>query len=149
MTDIWGPPVWETLHYISFAYPIQPLSDDIRKYFAFYNSVIDVLPCPICRDHLRKHMKKHPIEYALQAGREGLIRWVIDVHNEVNKSLEKPVMTYDEVIDLYTQKMKLNAPIAVITPDPTDPIKSNHLFDILLIGSILVIAGIMLYRSAI
>ncbi len=100
MTDIWGPPFWETLHFTSFSYPILPTGEDIRKYFAFYNSIGDVLPCPRCREHLRKHMKKHPIEYALSAGRVGLVKWVIDIHNEVNKSLEKPTLTYDEVIEI-------------------------------------------------
>ncbi len=52
-------------------------------------------------------MKKHPIEYALSAGRVGLVKWVIDIHNEVNKSLEKPTLTYDEVIEIYVAKMRI------------------------------------------
>ncbi len=146
MTDIWGPPFWETLHFVSFSYPLQPTADDIRSYFAYYNSVSNVLPCPLCREHMKAHIKKHPIEYALANGRPGLVRWVIDIHNEVNKSLKKDEMTYDEVIELYMKKMHLQPDDKLVKLVENKP-ESDSYIDIMVIGGVLLLAGYLLAQN--
>ncbi len=147
MTDIWGPPFWETLHFVSFSYPLQPTSDDIRSYFAYYNSIGNVLPCPLCRAHLKTHIKKHPIEYALANGRPGLVRWVIDIHNEVNKSLNKEEMTYDEVIELYMKKMNLKPDDKLVQMVKDEKKESDTYIDIMVIGGVLLLAGYLLAQN--
>jgi len=39
LTSVWGPPLWHTLHTISFNYPINPTSEQKKQYFEFYNVV--------------------------------------------------------------------------------------------------------------
>ena len=59
-----------------------------------------VLPCEVCKKHFSQHIHHNPIETALHSKRK-LVEWLIEVHNQVNISLNKPTMTYDQVIDLY------------------------------------------------
>ena len=35
LTSIWGPPLWHTLHTISFNYPVKPTKNDINNYYNF------------------------------------------------------------------------------------------------------------------
>ena len=49
-------------------------------------------------------MDDYPIEEAL-GSREAMIQWLINIHNEVNKELDKPIYTYDQVIEEYRYKM--------------------------------------------
>ena len=47
---------------------------------------------------------KYPIENALES-RDTLVKWLIHVHNDVNKSLGKREYSYEEVIDIYKEEM--------------------------------------------
>ena len=45
MTAIWGPPLWFTLHTISFNYPVNPTEEDKRRYYKYFKYLGKVLPC--------------------------------------------------------------------------------------------------------
>ena len=98
---IWGPHLWYMLHIISFSYPEQPTEYDKRVYHDFYSSLKDIIPCELCRKHYRDHFNKYPITPHLDT-RGNLIKWVIQVHNFVNISLNKPTLTDEQVIAMYT-----------------------------------------------
>ena len=51
------------------------------------------------------NLKKYPIDPALE-NRELLVKWLIDIHNEVNKKNFKRIYTYDEVIKKYENLYK-------------------------------------------
>ena len=70
----------------------------------FFKSLENVLPCEKCAYHYSKNLEKLPLEPALES-RDTLVRWLISVHNEVNKETGKREYTYEEVIDEYTHKM--------------------------------------------
>ena len=40
LTLIWGPPLWHTLHTISFNYPVKPNKDDKDNYYVFFKMPI-------------------------------------------------------------------------------------------------------------
>ena len=103
--DIWGPAAWKFLHTITFAYPNQPTLEDKRNYKLFFENIGNVLPCPMCKIHFSQNLKKHPIEFALES-KNNMIKWLIDFHNEVNKSLGKRIYSYKEVYDVYLNKKK-------------------------------------------
>ena len=63
MTSVWGPPLWHSLHTISFNYPIIPTEDQRIHYYNFYNSLQYILPCKYCRDNLVKNMQTLPFRY--------------------------------------------------------------------------------------
>ena len=96
--NIWGPAGWTFLHSVTFKYPENPSDLEKQKYYNFFNSLKNVLPCPTCQEHYENNFEKIPIRLE---NREELIEWLIDLHNEVNRMNGKRVYTYDEVYDIY------------------------------------------------
>ena len=58
MTSVWGPPLWHTLHTISFNYPIKPTDKQKKDYYKFYSSLKNILPCKYCRINLKNNFKQ-------------------------------------------------------------------------------------------
>lgn len=100
----WGPHGWYFLHSVTMNYPKNPSEQDKQIYFNFFKSLEKVLPCEKCAYHYSQNLKKHSLEEALES-RDKFVRWLINVHNEVNKETGKREYTYDEVIQEYTTKM--------------------------------------------
>ena len=102
--NIWGPHYWFFLHTISLNYPVKPTQKDKENYKIFFHSLQHVLPCSVCRKHLRRNLKEYPIR--LNSKRE-LVEWLIDLHNEVNALTGKGRMSYNQVIDLYEKRLNM------------------------------------------
>ena len=98
--NIWGKHAWIFLHSVSMNYPDNPTNDDRKNYKNFFENLRFILPCEVCKKHYSKHIQGKPIEHSLHSKKK-LVEWVIEVHNQVNISLNKPTMSYDQVIDLY------------------------------------------------
>ena len=101
LPSIWGPHLWYVMHIISFEYPQQPSEYDKRIYHDFYTSLKDVIPCQDCRKHYREFITRYPISPHLDS-RGSLIKWVIQVHNFVNKSLGKEELSVAQVLNIYS-----------------------------------------------
>jgi len=56
--NVWGPPAWD---FIFAVIDQMPDGNPPDGYIAFFHSFIDVLPCPVCRRHYRKHLLANPI----------------------------------------------------------------------------------------
>lgn len=98
--NIWGPGAWTFLHSITFQYPEKPSDLEKQKYYTFFNSLKNVLPCPVCREHYKKNFEQLPIRLET---RNELIEWLIDIHNEVNRMNNKKIYTYNEVYKIYNK----------------------------------------------
>jgi len=88
--DKFGPYFWGALH-LACLY-----GGDLEALKAFINSYTEVLPCPMCRVHFAEVISLHPIPS------EGdpmiYFKWSVDVHNIVNKKLDKPFVTVQEAL---------------------------------------------------
>tara|TARA_B100000941_G_C28472130_1_gene537019 strand:- start:195 stop:602 length:408 start_codon:yes stop_codon:yes gene_type:complete len=100
----WGPHAWIFLHSITMNYPKEPTEKDKLIYVNFFKELQNILPCEKCAYNYKRHLEDYPIEEAL-GSREAMIQWLINIHNEVNKELDKPIYTYDQVIEEYRYKM--------------------------------------------
>ena len=98
--EVWGPSFWFVLHTISINYPENPTYVEKRNHHDFFKSMQFVLPCNICRTHYSQFFKKYPVEPFLE-NKESLVKWVIMIHNQVNKKQNKPTLDYEEVIKKY------------------------------------------------
>lgn len=87
-TSIWGPSVWQAIHYISFGYPEKPDDIEQKQYKKFYESLGDVLPCSLCRNSYNNFIKVLPIDNYLDT-RERLGFWVYLIHTMVNYKLNQ------------------------------------------------------------
>jgi hypothetical protein len=98
LTTIWGPCIWTFLHTVSFNYPIEPTQEDKDHYRDFIMSLRHILPCGICRNNLKKNMKKLPLTAKDLESRESFSRYIFNLHELVNKMLHKKSgLTYEVV----------------------------------------------------
>jgi hypothetical protein len=97
---VWGPFFWHTIHIVAIAYPKNPTYLDKKYAKDFYESIGNLLPCPVCREHYAVHTKSNPLTPFLDS-QSDLFKWTVMLHNEVNKSLKKPTMTEEEVLFYY------------------------------------------------
>ena len=95
-----GPKLWFMIHTIAINYPDNPTYQDKRSHEEFYNSLKYVIPCEKCRVHYTQRLKRMPIINHLDNS-DALFRYTIDLHNQVNKSLNKKIYSYEEVMKIY------------------------------------------------
>lgn len=102
LTYVWGPPLWHSLHTISFNYPVKPSEKQKEEYKSFFKGIGKVLPCKYCRDNFKKNLKVLPLNKKVFKNRETLSRWVYQLHELVNKNLgKKSGLSYEMVQDRY------------------------------------------------
>ena len=86
--NIWGPSTWLYLHTIAYNYPSNPTIEDMNKYKILFNNLI--LPCKECQIEYNNLLNQYPIENNLLSNKH-INNWLIDIHNKVNKRLNKPL----------------------------------------------------------
>lgn len=104
ITKIWGAPTWESLHSITFGYPIEPTAQQKHDYREYFMAVGNVLPCKYCRESYKKFITEGDTELNddVLKNRENLTRWLYRIHQAVNHKLEIDyAVTYEEVVDRY------------------------------------------------
>jgi len=102
MTAVWGPPMWHTLHTISFNYPVKPSKEQKENYYQYFKSLENILPCKYCRDNYKENLKKLKFGKNSFKDRDTLSKFVYKLHEMVNKNLgKKSGLTYCQVRDRY------------------------------------------------
>jgi hypothetical protein len=99
----WGPHGWIFLHSVTFNYPDNPSSETKQKYKQFFESIGDILPCNVCSENYKRHIKENPIDPNLN-DKNDIIQWLINIHNMTNIELGKPVLSPLEVIKEFSKK---------------------------------------------
>ena len=99
--DIWGPHAWIFLHSITLGYPECPSDSDKRSFKNFFYSLQGILPCKKCRNNYVQHIKKNPLTDHILCSKERVVRWLVEIHNEVNKINGKPTKTYEQFLKDY------------------------------------------------
>ena len=105
--NIWGPHAWIFLHTTTFNYPKKPTQQDKINMINFFKSVSQILPCKICQTHFKKNLEQYPLTHSILKNRDGLVRWLIQIHNNVNLQTGKNIYSYDDVI-LYYKNLDKN-----------------------------------------
>lgn len=104
----WGPPLWKEMHTRTFEYPENPNQSDRLRIKQYFHGVVQRIPCPACRIHYKAWLRFNPVEN-VSHNKYHLIKWLIDLHNEVNRRTGKRVWSYQEVWDLYSTGMPRDA----------------------------------------
>ena len=142
----WGPKAWGLLHTCSFSYPDHPEENDKRDMYNFLTSLSEVIPCKICKGHYKKYLEKnlpHHSCIALQ-GKEKLGRWVVDLHNDVNRRLNKPTWTYEQALEKYADTSSVCSVIRAepLSAPPDDNTSSTYKIIVIMILLFLFISSI-------
>lgn len=104
ITKIWGPPLWTSLHCISFGYPIEPSDEHKKNYKDFFANLGNVLPCRYCRESYLEFIKEEGsiLNDEVMENRETFTKWFYNLHNKVNKKLGMDYgITYEDVKKKY------------------------------------------------
>jgi len=102
LTTVWGPSLWHYLHTMSFNYPVNPTNEDKKHYMNFILSLKHVLPCKYCRINLNTNFKYLPLQMCNMKNRETFSRYVYDLHELINKMLNKKSnLSYEDVRERY------------------------------------------------
>lgn len=88
-----GPYFWGVLHLASIG------GIDPEAYKTLISIFPSILPCPACGAHFADVLKESPPPET-QDPME-LFKWSVDVHNIVNKRIEKPLMTYVDAMKIW------------------------------------------------
>ena len=125
----WGPHIWVLIHLVAFNIPNEKYFQNfINYYYSFYYALRDVIPCPVCRNHLRRILDNNPPEKCKTS--KQLKDWTIEIHNTVNKSLGKPVMEKEEVYKLvfYTKSLYFGMDTIALNRQYVIPLKAYSVF---------------------
>ena len=96
-----GPYFWKIIHMISFEYPNNPTRKEKTDHINFILSLQFILPCKQCRHNLSKTLKRMKFKETDMKNKNTFSRFCVDLHNEVNKELGKPIVSYSSVYNMY------------------------------------------------
>jgi len=97
-----GPGTWYFIHTMAR----DATSEDKKKLFShFMNHVSLNLPCKNCQHHCQQYIKSNPLTpywTIMEGGKDvGLFKWTWMFHNAVNQRLQKPIVPWSEVKQMY------------------------------------------------
>ena len=108
----WGNHLWKVLHSITESLGNQKIamlaSDEANEMVFLLRDVEKIMPCALCRNHYHEWRRDHPLEQLATlrgvALREGVRKWLYDLHENVNKSRKiESNITLEQIPDLYKQ----------------------------------------------
>ncbi len=137
---VWGPFFWLTMHIVALGYPAEPTYTDKKAAKDFYESLANLIPCPVCREHYKEHLKNFPLTPNLDS-RSDLFRWSVDLHNAVNKMLNKPIWSQEEVIN-YIKRLGERGKSPIVTAQ-TFVENDMKMFTIGALGGAAVVGGVV------
>lgn len=109
---VWGPPTWFFLHSVALAQEEQIPEEQQKRLARFLSEDLSwLLPCPESGKNFRRHLANTTvisIETALKTGRQGLIHWLVTMHNIVNRDLQKQEMSFDDAFKYFTKVFASN-----------------------------------------
>lgn len=84
MTMIWGPIFWNTLHMVSFNYPVCPSKQQQEDYCKFLLYMGKVLPCSYCRTSFPSNLMQAGYGPDVFTSRDAFSRFIFKLHEIVN-----------------------------------------------------------------
>jgi hypothetical protein len=89
--DKWGPYFWGVIHLGCLTQSITP------EFIAMYPSV---LPCGMCGQHFAELIRENPFPDSRDP--MVLFEWSVNAHNIVNLHTNKPILTVEQALAIWT-----------------------------------------------
>lgn len=100
----WGPQTWYLFHILSLTWEKR----NINNYIQFFKLISKTIPCEFCSENFKKEISHHNLSIARNCNdKERMIKWLIYLHNRVNKRNKKKQYNYDQVIKLHVKNNNL------------------------------------------
>jgi hypothetical protein len=95
----WRPCLWNTLH--SLAAASDPALGAKDPFWVFYATMPQLIPCSTCRTEWLAMSKRTPIHLYIGKPAVEVLRMTVDMHNEVNRRLGKPEVSFEQAKEMY------------------------------------------------
>ena len=102
--EYYGPGIWDASHRLVRRVPVSLIEQravDVANIYASF-------PCNACNKHIRSYMCTYEMpvsKWIREEDEEALFFWTVDVHNWVNESIGKPIMSHSEAASRYSMEM--------------------------------------------
>ena len=107
--QVFGPPLWFSLHNASAHYPINPSPITSERMKNIILGIPVLLPCKNCSEHATAYIEKNFDKLNdICSTRDNLFKFFIDFHNYVNIRYNKPVISYENAYKMYLGNVKIN-----------------------------------------
>ena len=102
--ETWGPHGWKFIHFITMAYPSHPSKYDKKHYKDFFTNLSHVIPCSLCADNYKDHLRIYPLNDFVLNSRDNLMDWGVKMHNLVNQSNNKKIYSKEDAFKLIAEE---------------------------------------------
>jgi len=107
--QIFGPPLWFSLHNAAAHYPINPSPITSERMKNVILGIPVLLPCKNCSEHATAYIEKNFERLDdICSTRDKLFKFFVDFHNYVNQRYNKPIMSYEDAYKIYLGNVKVN-----------------------------------------
>jgi hypothetical protein len=92
-----GPGIWHVIHTLAYHATTEELKNN---FITTMTLLCDHFGCNQCKTHLTQFMTNYPIKNYFEI-ENGLFKWTWELHNAVNKTLNKPQIKLEVAIQTY------------------------------------------------
>jgi len=93
-----GRASWKLIHTTMARFPDKPTDEERLALKTFIQLLARLYPCGECASHFQKMIKKYPPQTSTRSAAAG---WACEMHNIVNKRLQKPLFDCSKIGDFY------------------------------------------------
>jgi len=98
--QVWGPPLWFSLHVSSANYPVNPSEITKKNTKARILALPFELPCVECRLHANNFISSKNLD-DIVSSKNKLFAFYVEFHNKVNERQNKPLVSLEEAKKMY------------------------------------------------
>jgi hypothetical protein len=102
--QVWGPHGWFFIDSIVLSLPNKLNYEQKNIYKNFFTSLQDILPCEGCREHYKQNLIKYPLTEEVLSKKENMIKWLLNVHNNVRRNSKKIPISINQFFEYYNKQ---------------------------------------------
>lgn len=107
--DAWGIPFWQVLHSATFSCSKKLTINEKQRIKVLMKLYPNLLPCGLCGLHFIDTItNKLPLTDNILNTAETLQKWMVEVHNAVNKRIHKLEVPYEKVKEFYLKNANID-----------------------------------------
>lgn len=102
MSNINFAPYYNGIWYIIHTLALYATTNELKhNYIITINSIAKNFPCETCKPDFEKFIKTHSLISYKHDKETGYFKWSWELHNMVNKKLNKSLVSYEDALDYY------------------------------------------------
>jgi hypothetical protein len=102
--QVWGPHGWFFIDSIILSLPNKLSYEQKNIYKNFFTSLQYILPCEGCREHYKQNLIKYPLTDVILSKKENMIKWILNVHNNVRRDAKKIPISINQYFEYYNKQ---------------------------------------------